>query len=177
DDTVLGTNGQDVIAGQAGNDSVLAGGGNDMIFGGEGDDILTGGQGRDTIEGGAGDDFIFGALGADVATGGEGTDRFYASTQRGDQLRILDYNYDEGDFLVLDGDLVDRDSIELLYTTALTANGLETRDYNLGIRSENGFQSVFTFGNESEIDQILLRLPATEGGSVAPILFDLSDLV
>lgn len=176
-DTVLGTNGRDVIAMQDGNDSVLAGGGDDMIFGGEGDDILTGGQGRDTIEGGAGDDFIFGALGADVATGGEGADRFYASSQRGDQMRILDYNYDEGDFLVLDGDLVDRDSIELLYTTALTANGLESRDYNLGIRSENGFQSIFTFGNESEIDQILLRLPATEGGSVAPILFDLSDLV
>ena len=176
-DTVLGTNGADVIAGQDGNDSVLAGGGTDEIFGGDGDDILTGGRQNDTIDGGAGDDFIFGALGADVARGGEGADRFFVSGQKGDQLRILDYNYDEGDFLVLDGDLIERDNIEILYTTALTVNGLQSRDYTLGLRSDAGFQSLFTFGNEADIEKVLLRLPASDGAAVAPILFDLSDLV
>ena len=176
-DTILGTNFADIIAGQDGNDSVLAGGGRDMIFGGEGDDILTAGQGNDVIEGGAGDDFIFGALGNDTATGGDGADRFFVSGERNDRMRILDYNYDEGDVLVLDGDLIDRDAVELRYTTALTVNGLQSRDYQIGVRSETGFQSMFTFGNEAEIDQILLRLPADEGDAVAPILFDLGDLV
>jgi len=176
-DTILGTNNADIISGQLGNDSVLAGGGEDTIFGGEGDDILTGGQSNDVIEGGAGDDFIFGALGNDTATGGEGADRFFVSGQANDRMRILDYNYDEGDFLVLDGDLVQRDSIELRYTTALTVNGLQSRDYEIGVRTDAGFQSMFTFGNEAEISQILLRLPADQGSAVAPILFDLGDLI
>lgn len=178
-DTILGTRNADMISGQDGNDSVLAGGGRDIIFGGEGDDILTGGQGDDSIEGGAGDDFIFGALGRDTATGGDGADRFYASGRSNDQMRILDYNYDEGDFLVLDGDEIERDAVELLYTTALTADGLESRDYRIGIRSEDGFQQMFSFGNEAEIDQILVRLPTDEeeNASLAPILFDLGDLI
>lgn len=176
-DTILGTRNADIISGQSGNDSVLAGGGDDIIFGGDGDDILTAGRGSDTIDGGAGDDFIFGALGSDTATGGEGADRFFVSGHERDDMHILDYNHDEGDFLVLDGDLIDRDAVELRYTTALTVNGLQSRDYEIGVRSDTGFQSMFTFGNEAEIDQILLRLPAEEGDAVAPILFDLNDLI
>ncbi|MCX7566668.1 calcium-binding protein [Sulfitobacter sp. F26169L] len=176
-DTILGTRSEDIIAAQDGNDSVLAGGGRDEIFGGAGDDILTAGSGNDVIEGGAGDDFIFGALGNDTATGGDGADRFFNSGELRDELFITDYNYAEGDVLVMDGDIHARDAFELRYQTALTADGIAVRGIELGMTTEEGrFQNLFTFGNESDLTQILLRLPAAEDGPVAPILFDLTEI-
>ncbi|MCX7566667.1 calcium-binding protein [Sulfitobacter sp. F26169L] len=176
-DTILGTNYADVISGQAGNDSVLAGAGRDYIFGGGGDDILTGGFGSDTIDGGDGDDFIFGGVGRDIATGGAGQDRFFVSGEYNDEMHITDYNYDEGDFLVINGDLFDRDAFAIRYTMEHTANGVSTRDFQLGITTDEGwFQNFFTFENHADLTKILLRLPAEEDGPVAPILFDLSPI-
>ncbi len=176
-DTILGTNDADLIGGQDGNDSVLAGGGYDTIFGGEGNDILTGGQHDDVIDGGAGDDFIFGALGNDTATGGEGRDRFFNSGQRGDVLHITDYNRDEGDFLVLDGDLFDRAQIALRYEVTATEASTDITKLRIGIMEQDNFRALFTFGNVADLDEVLLRLPADEGAPVAPILFDLGDLM
>ena len=176
-DTILGTNNTDIIGGQLGNDSVLAGGGDDRIFGGDGNDILTAGQGNDVIDGGAGDDFIFGALGNDTATGGEGADRFFNSGQRGDVLHIMDYNRDEGDFLVVDGDLFDRAQFALRYEVTATEAGTDIAKLRVGIMEQDNFRALFTFGNEADLDEVLLRLPADEGDAVAPILFDLGDLI
>lgn len=103
DDTILGTNrndlllgnrGNDTISGLGGDDIVLSGRDNDAIFGGDGndglagnlgndrvngeigDDTLFGGQNEDTLTGGAGNDVLSGDLGNDLLTGGEGSDRF-----------------------------------------------------------------------------------------------------
>ena len=175
-DTILGTNDADLIGGQMGDDSVLAGGGDDRIFGGEGDDILTAGQGNDVIDGGTGDDFIFGALGNDTATGGEGRNRFFNSGNHGDTMHITDYNRDEGDFLVVDGDLFDRSQFALRYEVTVTDTGTDASNLRIGIMEQNDFRTLFTFGNETDLGEVLLRLPS-DAQPVAPILFDFGDLM
>ncbi|MBE9041748.1 hypothetical protein IQ235_13260, partial [Oscillatoriales cyanobacterium LEGE 11467] len=103
DDTVLGTNRNDLLFGNAGNDRldgmigddiIAAGRDNDVITGGDGNDLIWGNRGNDSIEGGndndtllggkdndtllggAGNDLLSGDLGNDLLTGGEGSDRF-----------------------------------------------------------------------------------------------------
>jgi Trypsin/RTX calcium-binding nonapeptide repeat (4 copies) len=103
DDTVLGTNRNDLLLGNRGNDAISGLGGDDIVLGGRdhdalsggdgndglggnlgndavngenGNDTLFGGQESDTLTGGAGNDVLSGDLGNDVLTGGEGGDRF-----------------------------------------------------------------------------------------------------
>ncbi len=54
--------------------SVDGGAGNDTIVGSDGPDLLAGGEGNDTISGGGGDDRIVGDRGADTMNGGAGDD-------------------------------------------------------------------------------------------------------
>ncbi|WP_338243384.1 Ig-like domain-containing protein [Aurantiacibacter hainanensis] len=83
--TLIGTDGDDIIAGGRGREEILGGEGfdqlsgdrgDDTIDGGAGIDFLDGGDGNDIILGGAGDDLIIGGKGSDVMTGGEGADIF-----------------------------------------------------------------------------------------------------
>jgi Ca2+-binding RTX toxin-like protein len=82
-DSIIGTDGVNVLSGGAGNDHIEGLGGNDIINGGDGDDNeggmgsplgLIGGAGNDTINGDAGDDVIEGDAGADKMDGGDGND-------------------------------------------------------------------------------------------------------
>jgi Ca2+-binding RTX toxin-like protein len=83
-DTIIGTEGDDVIVSlgggdtinaRGGNDLICSGGGSDTVSGGDGRDTIVTGSGRDTVNGGSGDDRI--TLGAkdDIADGGQGNDR------------------------------------------------------------------------------------------------------
>ncbi|MFF0372845.1 calcium-binding protein [Actinoplanes missouriensis] len=86
-DTLLGGNGEDLLAGM---------GGNDRLSGGAGRDSLFGQAGRDRIEGGAGDDEIQGddsdkGAAADVLLGGSGFDR------------VVYHGYSRGVVVDLDG--------------------------------------------------------------------------
>ena len=84
-DTIDGHNGNDVICGNAGADNISGGDGNDVIDlqdfgtanGGDGNDIIYGGSGASTIHGNDGDDVIYGDNGADSLYGDEGGDRIY----------------------------------------------------------------------------------------------------
>jgi Ca2+-binding RTX toxin-like protein len=58
DDNVDGQSGNDVIHGNGGNDTLKGGAGDDQLFGDEGNDTLEGGTGKDTLDGGAGDDIL-----------------------------------------------------------------------------------------------------------------------
>lgn len=79
DDIMAGFGGEDIIKGKAGND-MLAGfeendlikgnDGDDMIMGGEGNDILEGGRNKDILGGDSGNDKLFGDQGKDVLIGG-----------------------------------------------------------------------------------------------------------
>jgi Ca2+-binding RTX toxin-like protein len=55
-DTVIGSNGKDVLTGGLGNDSLIGNGADDLLDGGDGDDTLTGNLGNDLFVGGNGTD-------------------------------------------------------------------------------------------------------------------------
>jgi hypothetical protein len=65
DNSIVGTDGHDLIIGGGGGDSVDGGDGDDVVIGGDGDDTLKGGSGRNFIVGGDGaqDRLIYGNLG------------------------------------------------------------------------------------------------------------------
>ncbi|MGL3820502.1 peroxidase family protein [Sphingopyxis sp. R3-92] len=67
DDIADGGGGNDTLSGNGGNDALNGDAGNDTITGGAGNDTLTGGGGNDTLTGGAGNDSVVGDGGNDVA--------------------------------------------------------------------------------------------------------------
>ncbi len=71
---LIGTPGDDVIAGSFGGEVILGGGGNDLLCGSGGDDVINGAGGSDLIDGGGGDDRVSGAADDDTLTGGLGDD-------------------------------------------------------------------------------------------------------
>ena len=74
DDLINGQSGSDELFGFAGADILKGGSGNDLLDGGDGDDELAGGSGNDELLGGAGADLLKGGKGNDVLEGGEGDD-------------------------------------------------------------------------------------------------------
>lgn len=83
DDTLNGTDGNDVLTGGLGHDTIDGNDGDDLLYGGEGDDVMNGGagndelqgnSGNDTLSGGEGNDFVAAGSGDDVASGNEGDD-------------------------------------------------------------------------------------------------------
>jgi Ca2+-binding RTX toxin-like protein len=76
DDTLVGSEGDDVICGGNGSDNIAGVGGNDRVFGDNGDDLVSGGRDKDEIHGGNGDDILQGATGSgDSLFGERGDDR------------------------------------------------------------------------------------------------------
>jgi Ca2+-binding RTX toxin-like protein len=65
-DTILGSDGRNVIDGGGGADTVIAQGGDDVVFLGDGDDWAHGGTGNDLMSGDKGNDTLYG--GPDVDT-------------------------------------------------------------------------------------------------------------
>lgn len=73
-DSIIGTDFDDVIFGGDGNDSLHGGNGADKIYGNAGNDSLVGGLGDDFLSGGIGNDTLIGGGGADKLLGGDGDD-------------------------------------------------------------------------------------------------------
>ncbi|MEG4901177.1 SBBP repeat-containing protein [Microcoleus sp. F10-A1] len=76
-DTLSGKQGNDTLSGLDGNDGMYGHQGNDFLEGGNGDDSLYGGKGNDTLLGGNGEDVLFGDRASDSLIGGEGNDTLY----------------------------------------------------------------------------------------------------
>jgi len=80
-DSIVGSNDDDLLDGRAGHDVILGGGGGDVIIGGEGNDHLYGqspnggADGADSITAGNGMDYVQGNAGNDTLDGGAGPDR------------------------------------------------------------------------------------------------------
>ncbi len=74
DDTIGAGGGNDTISTNAGNDTIWGGNGNDVIYAGDGDDSITGDGGNDYIDAGAGNDTIHGGEGYNTIVAGEGND-------------------------------------------------------------------------------------------------------
>ena len=73
--TLVGTNGSDVLKGHGGKDTIYGKDGSDVLNGGTGGDKLYGGGGDDTLRGGGGNDLLVGGEGDDEFRGGAGFDR------------------------------------------------------------------------------------------------------
>jgi Ca2+-binding RTX toxin-like protein len=71
---ILGTDGDDTITGTNQNDIILAGGGNDRASGGDGNDCIRGEAGNDRVDGSNGNDTVLGDAGKNVVVGGRGND-------------------------------------------------------------------------------------------------------
>jgi VCBS repeat-containing protein len=88
DDTLVGSERNELILGRKGDDAIDGGAGNDILLGGRGDDQLLGGTGNDILIGdagswrhchwwtpkGQGDDYLDGGAGCDIVLGGRGND-------------------------------------------------------------------------------------------------------
>ena len=101
DDWVVGGKDQDVLYGNHGADLVYGNLGDDVCIGGDGADILRGGQGADSLMGDAGDDYVSGDRGNDTVAGGAGADFFHSFTGA-ETDRVTDFNFAEGDRVLLD---------------------------------------------------------------------------
>jgi Ca2+-binding RTX toxin-like protein len=66
--------GNDTVSAAGGSDKVCGGPGNDKLFGGDGNDQIWGGDGNDELHGQAGNDQLHGQAGADRVDGGPGDD-------------------------------------------------------------------------------------------------------
>ncbi|NJR38142.1 MAG: hypothetical protein HC781_03930 [Leptolyngbyaceae cyanobacterium CSU_1_4] len=73
-DTIIGTDGDDILNGFSDLDIIYGRGGNDLINGGSDRDVLRGDEGNDTINGGTDNDNIQGGTGNDSVNGGDGND-------------------------------------------------------------------------------------------------------
>ncbi|TNC51944.1 hypothetical protein FHG66_03815 [Rubellimicrobium rubrum] len=71
-----GNTGDDALSGNGGDDRLFGSAGNDLMQGGDGADLLDGSAGNDRLEGGAGNDILFGSSQQDSLTGAEGADTF-----------------------------------------------------------------------------------------------------
>ena len=73
-DILNGFDGNDILNSGSGNDTVNGGAGNDILNGGSGNDNLDGGAGNDILNGGTGNDFLIGGFDFDIVNGGSGND-------------------------------------------------------------------------------------------------------
>ena len=77
DNSIIGTDGVNVLHAREGNDAIFGADGNDSLHGEKGNDVLYGGQGNDLADGGIGEDTLFGGNGDDDLRGGVGNDFQY----------------------------------------------------------------------------------------------------
>ncbi|MBE9060063.1 esterase-like activity of phytase family protein [cf. Phormidesmis sp. LEGE 11477] len=77
--TIVGTIGNDTLAGDRLGDQITGGLGNDVITGSVGDDLLLGDFGDSDTANGGGNDAIFAGGGADEVVGGDGDDMLYGN--------------------------------------------------------------------------------------------------
>jgi Ca2+-binding RTX toxin-like protein len=79
--TLIGTEGADILTARSGDDSLQGLGANDQLFGGAGNDVLDGGAGADSMSGGLGNDTYVVDNAADVVTenANEGVDTVQSS--------------------------------------------------------------------------------------------------
>lgn len=110
---------------KAGDDFVWTGSGDDTLNGDEGNDTLQGWSGNDLISGGDGDDQLEGEAGNDTLTGGNGADQFKFEFSSDGVDTITDFDYLEGDKVVIDSSLFGTTSTSDFTSTFDATTGVE----------------------------------------------------
>ena len=101
-DYLDGWGGNDNLYGNSGNDTLLGYSGNDYLYGGYGNDSLKGESGNDYLSAGAGTDKLYGGSGKDTLVGGIGADDFIFNSKYEGIDIIKDFNWGEGDEIMID---------------------------------------------------------------------------
>ena len=104
-ETIIGSEGVDIINGGAEANVVNAQGGDDTVAGGAGDDELVGNLGNDEVRGEEGDDLLVwnNGDGSDLLNGGEGDDRVQVNFQNSTDLSDTDLQNDDEATIAGDG--------------------------------------------------------------------------
>ena len=100
-DSLRGRQGNDLLRGKEGNDVIDGNRDNDLLFGGSGNDLLRGGSGNDDLRGGRGSDTLVGGSGIDTLKGASGRDEFLFETFSSEVDFIRDFDFTEGDKIVV----------------------------------------------------------------------------
>jgi len=174
DDTINGSDGDDVVTTNEGVDILFGGAGDDTLDAGDDDDEITGGTGADSISAGAGDDTITFSDG-DTADGGEGDDLFV----------LEDLGEPENGVITItggSGDETGGDTLQLGDLGVLTQDVRDTFvDDGTGSFSGTITLDDGTILNFSEIENIICFTPgtriATPNGLVAIEYLKIGDLV
>ncbi|MEY8839606.1 calcium-binding protein [Cribrihabitans sp. XS_ASV171] len=169
-DTIDGARGNDILGGQSGDDVIRGGNGDDLIGGGSGNDILSGGRGNDSFWGGSGDDFIYGDRGRNEATGGEGADTFLLTAEG--ILILHDFNPDEGDRLIVDGDRWAREMFDIRTDGSDQSGTTATILYRMA--QETAFRIVAEIHAVDGMESLRLDVPSAEGTAIDPLIWDLT---
>jgi Ca2+-binding RTX toxin-like protein len=92
--TIVGTEGNDVLAGMPGARNVIASlGGDDVVTGADGVDVICGGNGNDQLNGSLGNDQFDGGAGDDTMAGGEGRDVvFFTDAPGGVTVNLITFS-------------------------------------------------------------------------------------
>ncbi|MFO1109184.1 MAG: DUF839 domain-containing protein [Bradyrhizobium sp.] len=141
DDTISGSDHNDIIFGFRGDDAILAGAGNDTVFAGRGDDWVEGGKGNDTLWGEKGNDALIGGDGNDDLHGGRGRDLLFGGSGR-DEL-----SGDEGNDKFLFRKGMGVDTIEHLDA----GDRIDVRDFHLA-SFQTLVNSARQIGHDVQID-------------------------
>jgi phospholipase/lecithinase/hemolysin len=142
-DRVSGRGGNDVLFSGTGDDKVDAGNGHDLVAGGSGNDIIRGRGGSDLIAGNAGDDQLFGGFGPDVLIDGTGANSLFG--QSGDDAFIFTVDGVGSD--VISGG-TGTDTLQLLVSAAFFADAAfqaELQDYSAALAADP--HAAFSFNS------------------------------
>ncbi len=122
EETLIGTEGDDILIG---------GGGNDTINGLDGNDTLDGGAGNDTLEGGDGNDtYKYAYDGSDTVSDTSGTDTIYLTTRDSSGNSYWgDGGYFSGNDLVISSTSTSLDKLTIK-DAKLSSSGIETITYH-----------------------------------------------
>ena len=176
DDVLAGDFRTNIIRGQAGNDLVYGGpgGGHDLLFGGYGDDQVYGGEGRDLLLGGYGNDLL---------KGGPDNDYFEFERELIDEERSNEFEihfkkvrYDYGDDRLEGGAGND-------YFFFYPDGGNDTiLDFGNGedrivLRAFEDIQSVDDLALEQQGNNLVIDLSAQGGGTITLLDYDEADLM
>ncbi|MED5547589.1 MAG: hypothetical protein VYD90_20350 [Pseudomonadota bacterium] len=168
DETLDGTEGDDLISGGDADEEIYGYGGDDILYGRNGHDYLDGGDGDDYLFGGNGRDRLFGGTGNDILEGGNGDDTFiFDADLAGESLdTVIDFDVEN----VL-RNMIYNDSVEILNASGITGGYRQAGDeVELVINGE--LMAVFQgSGGEPLLAETLLANTSFLGGDVGS--FDL----
>lgn len=144
DDTITGSNYNDILKGGEGRDTIVGGLGDDTIYGGASDDVITGGLGDDKIYGGAGSNTIYfnKGDGHDIVYSDGGTDYLHFNGVSRDELTFasngkdLIIRYSDNGTVTLDSYFTEGSSVKWLWTTTYGNQTIESFIDNFNLTYE-----------------------------------------